>query len=654
MKRKGPKGSDPKYRLYFVFAFFIVFFSAIFMRAFQLQVVDSKSLKKMAARQHRKTVNIQSKRGDIYDRNLKELAVSIEVDSIHARPADIESPRTVAKVLSPIVAIPSWEIEKKLKTGNFVWIKRQVDITDEQRKIIKELDGIGISKESRRFYPNRRLASNLIGFTGLDSNGLEGIERYYDDSLKGASRKFVGDKDAMGRLLLFEDLDKTVPVQGMVVELTIDKTIQYIAEKELKKAVEDSGAEGGTVIVMDPRTGEILAMASLPTYDLNDAKASNASQRRNRPITDVFEPGSIFKLFLISAALEEKVIKQNDLIFCENGSYRVADRVFHDTKSHGWLTVPQIIKLSSNIGSAKIGERLGKVQLYRYLKAFGFGGKTGIDLPGEGIGSLRNYANWSGVTLQTISFGQGISATGIQLVTAISAVANGGFLMQPYIVKKVKDPSGNIVSERNPVVVRRIISTDTAKTMTEMLVGVTEAGGTGTKAALEGFEVAGKTGTAQKPDFRRGGYASGAFMASFMGFVPAENPRLAIIVAIDEPHGDYHGGTVAAPVFREVARQSLPYLGVFPDKSIIPAVEMASAEPVVSPVSAESESVIEGEELRPMSVPDFSGKTVRTVLRMARGRAFEVEVVGSGKAVSQKPQAGQNPPSKGPVTVYFQ
>ncbi len=669
MRKAKQKKDYLRLRIYVVLGFFVALFSVILFRAFDLHVTDGARLKKIAERQHSRTVNIQSKRGDIFDRNLKELAISVEVDSVFAQPGKIDDARAAARSLAPVLAMPWMTIEKKLKgPAGFVWLKRQIDLGEEQRKQLDSIEGIGIVKESRRYYPNRHLASNLVGFTGLDASGLEGVELYYDSILRGSSRKFVGDRDAMGRLLLFEDPDKTVPVSGMEVELTIDKTIQYISEKALKKAVDESGALGGTVIVMDPATGEILAMASLPTYDPNDLKSSGAVHRKNKVIADTFEPGSIFKLFLIASAMEENIVRPGDSVFCENGSYKVADRTFHDTKSHGWLTVPQIIKLSSNIGSAKIGEKLGKPQMYRYIKAFGFGTKTGIDLPGEAAGAFRHHSTWSKVTLHTVSFGQGISATSVQLISALSSIANGGFLMKPYVVRSIKDSSGRVISETGPTIVRKVVSEETAKKMTEMLIGVTEAGGTGTMAALADFEVAGKTGTAQKPDFKHGGYEKGAFMASFFGFVPARDPRLAILVVVDTPKGDYHGGTVSAPVFREIAEESLAYLDVFREKgdpSVAAATRpvalqakaaVAAVEENVAAPSSEdggTDGATVEPEIGPMSVPDFAGKSVRTVMKASKQRSFDVEVIGSGRAFAQKPVAGQSIPAKGPVVVWF-
>lgn len=650
--RKKKERYNPKYRLYLVLGLFSVLFLAILARAFELQVLESDGLKKMAMRQHKKTVSVQSKRGDIYDRNLKELAVSIEVDSVYAQPSRIDSPRQAARVLAAALSMDRSEIESRISSSpNFVWLKRQVDLKDEQRKAIEAISGVGIMKESRRFYPNRQLASNIVGFTGLDSNGLEGVELFYDSTLKGESRKFTGEKDAMGRLILFENIAQAAPSQGMVVELTIDKNIQYITEKALKKAVEESGAKGGTALVMDPLTGEMLAMASLPTFDPNDFGKYEPRQWRNRAVTDLFEPGSTMKLFLISAALEEGLVKPHDSFFCENGSYKVADRVFHDHEKYGWLTLSQIIKYSSNIGAAKVGERLGRADLYRYLKSFGFGARTGIDLPGEAAGSLRRSSTWSEVTLHTVSFGQGVSVTGVQLVSALSAIANGGFLMRPYMVRSVKDQSGAVVSETNPFIVRKVVSEETSRKITDMLVGVTKDGGTGVKAALPDFDVAGKTGTAQKPDLKNGGYMEGTFVASFLGFVPAGNPRLSILVTIDEPRGEYYGGAIAAPVFREIAQQGLSYMGVYREKAASPKVELVKAGAVQADWAADKAGA---GVLDPSGVPDFTGKTVRAVLKAARERSIDVNVIGSGRAVSQRPAPGQALPRKGPVIVSFQ
>ncbi len=661
-KKKAPDYLT--YRIFAVLGFFVLFFAAIFLRAFDLQVFDGERLRKMARSQHIKTLNIQPKRGDIFDRNLKELAVSVEVDSIYARPANIANPRATALTLAPMLSMGSSEVEKRLRAGkSFVWLKRQVELKDGDRARIAGIEGIGLTKESRRYYPNRHLAANLIGFTGLDSTGLEGIELYYDSILKGIAKNVTGERDAMGRVMLYEDMEKKAPGRGMEVELTVDKTIQYIAENALKKAVESYKAKGATALVMNPHTGEVLAMANYPNFDPNDISGAGPRLWRNKTITDAFEPGSILKLFLVSAALEENIVQPKNRIWCENGKYRVADRVFHDTKEHGWLTVEEVIKYSSNIGAAKIGEKLGIERLIKYLRAFGFGEKTGIDLPGEGRGSFGDYRRGSGVALCTISFGHGVSATNIQLVSALSAIANGGFLMKPYTVRSIKDPNGNTISENNPVIIRRVISKEAAAKMTDMLITVTHGGGTGGNAAIDGFQVAGKTGTAQKPDLKKGGYLEDGYISSFMGFVPARNPKLAILVTVDEPMGEHYGGAVAAPVFREIASEGLSYMGAFPDQPMPKGTDapltVKAATPPSPPYtrggtggSVNEDVLAEAAPVGP-GVPDFTGKTVRAVLKMAQEKSIEVEIAGSGKAISQSLAPGRGNPSSARVKVFF-
>ncbi|MBI5235332.1 MAG: PASTA domain-containing protein [Deltaproteobacteria bacterium] len=655
MKNKAPKKSYVRPRIILCAAMFFVFFAVIFAKAVQLQVVEGERFKKLAERQHTKTVSIQPKRGEIYDRNSRELALSLEVDSVYANPDKVRDHRMAARALEPVLSVKRAELEKRLASdAGFVWLKRQVDLSDDQRKTLDGIKGIGLTRESRRYYPNRGLAANIIGFTGVDANGLEGVELRYDGMLRGASVSRVGEKDAKGRVLLYEDMDKGHQSSGQVVELTIDKSIQFIAEKALKKAVEGAQAKGGMAVVMEPFTGEVLAMAALPSFDPNEIKRFNPKEWRNKAVVDAFEPGSTLKLFLIAGALEENTVKPNDLFFCENGAYRVADRVFHDAEKHGYLTVSDVIKHSSNICAAKIGAKLGKGGLYKYMKSFGFGEKTGIDLPGETSGALKHYKNWSGVSTETISFGHGVAVSGIQLANAVSAIANGGFLMKPYIVRSVKDKHGKAAAETAPSVVRRVISDETAGKLTKMLIGVTGAGGTGAKAAIEGFEVAGKTGTAQKPDLKNGGYEKGAYMASFVGFIPAKNPRLVILVVVDEPQGEYYGGAVAAPAFKEIAEESLAYLGVFSSlrgKALTGTASGDVSANVTTGVYKAVSSQAQGDGLASGAkavVPDFTGKTMRSVLRMAKAASLDVDVVGSGTAVSQ--MRGAN----GKVVVRFE
>ncbi|MBI5599853.1 MAG: transpeptidase family protein [Deltaproteobacteria bacterium] len=666
-----------KSRIRFVFAVFIFSFGMIFLRAFQLQVVRGEALEAKAKLQHERTVKVPSKRGGIFDRNLEELAVTLEVDSVFAHPSMVEDPYRVSHALAPMLSVNRREVERRFAgESKFVWIKRQVDLSGEQRDAIKGIEGIGTVKENRRFYPGHPLAANLIGFTGVDSNGLEGVELHYDRYLKGEPITVKAERDATGRLLLFEDIRG--PVRGMDVVLTIDKAIQYMTEKALKKAVDKYGAKAGVAVVMDPHTGEILAMANFPTFDPNDPRGHREDEWRNRAVTDMFEPGSTLKVFLLAAAIEEGIASPNDTFYCENGVYRVKGATFHDHdgKKYGWLSAGDIIKYSSNIGAAKIGERLGKRGLYRYLKSFGFGDLTGVDLPGEAQGMLAHPRKWSGVSVDTIAFGQGMSATSLQLVSAISAIANGGFLMQPHVVKGIRNPSGqpagSMAEEFYPAIERRVVSEDTARSVTKVLTEVTKPGGTGEKAALgNGFEVAGKTGTAQKPDHQNGGYTADKYVSSFLGFVPAQNPKFAIMVALDEPRKEYYGGSVAAPVFREIAAEGLAYLGVFPRgalpenppdvKTGIRTIEAnrrhsvldgggddGETNEVVSTAGTPSLTAIQP------AVPDFTGKTVRTVMRIAKERALDVDVEGSGRAVEQTPLPGGAVPKDGGIRVVFE
>ncbi len=651
-----------KIRIIFVSVIFVLFYGVIFSRAFQLQIIEGESLEEKAGRQHVRTHTVPSKRGAILDRNLNELAVSLEVDSIFAHPREMEDNSidkvSVAKILSEVLPVKKSILSKSLSSKKgFVWLKRQLDLGAEDRTTLSGLKGIGMVKEGRRFYPSDSLAANLMGFTGIDSNGLEGIELHFDEDLKGTPIVMKADKDAKGNLLLFEDLEESV--QGMDLVLTIDKNIQYIAEKALKDAVDKFEAVAGTVIVMEPKSGEILAMATLPTFNPNEFSEHSPYEWRNRAVTDSFEPGSTMKAFLLASVLEDGLFDTDDILYCENGKYDVYDRTFHDTKEHGWLSVGNIIKNSSNIGAIKMSEKLGRRRFHSYLKDFGFGYKTGIGLPGESKGVMAQGKKWSEIKRNTISFGQGISVTSIQLVTAISAIANGGYLMEPRIVKELRTSSGIVASKYNPLVRRRVISEETSKEVTEVLKSVVAPGGTGVRASEGlGFAVAGKTGTAQKVDPEKGGYSKDNFLVSFLGFAPADDPRLAIFVMLDEPKTGVAGGIAAAPVFREIVKETLPYLGVFPEG--LPSEEvLGEATPrfVKRDTVDGSRSVKKADSgtvdaTSTDTVPDFTGKTMRSALLLARVRSMDIDIEGSGRAVSQSLVAGSKI-GDGNVTVVF-
>ncbi|MDH4227541.1 MAG: transpeptidase family protein [Deltaproteobacteria bacterium] len=632
-------------------------FAALLWRAFELQVIDGGKLSKRAATQQLATLDIPLKRGGIYDRNGAELAVSMDVTSVYARPGEVENASSAAKSLSKVLTVEKSELKKGLSSDKgFVWLKRQIDLSGDAAEFVDSVDGVGIVKEGRRFYPNGRLLANVIGFSGVDMKGLEGIESAYNKRLSGIPRKVRTAKDATGRALLYEDIE--TGVQGSDLVLTIDKNIQYIAEKALASTVSDYNAKGGSVIVMEPFSGEILAMANLPTFDPNEFKSYSSAAWRNGAVADTFEPGSTMKVFLMAGAMEEGAVKPADRFFCENGSYKVRDRVFHDSKKHGWLTAAEVIKNSSNIGAIKMANKLGKNRYYGYLTAFGFGDKTGIDINGEQGGNIGELKNWSDVKFSTASFGHGISTSPLQLVTAVSAIANGGYLMKPHLVKSVKGIDGAVSEDFYPTVLRRVISESTAATTTKIMQSVTAEGGTGVLANFaEEFPVAGKTGTAQKPDHKNGGYMKDKYVVSFLGFVPANDPKIAIIVVVDEPKkGDIYGGTIAAPAFSDIARETLSYMGVTP-KAAKPRVDMAKTDKpfkvVNAAYTAEGGSLVSYVAPSKGVVPDFTGLTLRAALKVARESSIEIKVSGTGKAVTQSHVPGAVVKDGDKVAVSF-
>ncbi|MEK6715884.1 MAG: penicillin-binding protein 2, partial [candidate division NC10 bacterium] len=433
-----------------------------------------------------------------------------------------------------------------------------------QAEAISDLNlrGIGLFPESRRYYPRQELAAHVLGLVGLDDRGLEGLEYQYDDLLGGQPQFVVAQQDALGRIIFRQEESRPqAPIFDLT--LTIDEVIQYIAERELARAVERSRAKAGTAIVMDPSTGEILALANQPTYDPNTYRKATSAARRNRAVTDAFEPGSAFKVILLAGALEEGVVRPGDRFHGENGAIEVSGVTIRDHEKYGWLTVRQILTQSSNVGAIKIGQKLGKSLYYHYISGFGFGSLTGMDLPGETPGLMRRPRGWSALSLSVLSLGQEISVTPVQIATAFSAVANGGNLVRPHVVRGLRAVDGSLQRQVEPVVIRRVISSETARTLLDMMRAVVEEG-TGKEAALEEYSVAGKTGTAQKLDPATGRYSHQKVVASFIGAVPAERPRLVILVLIDEPETLRWGGSIAAPTFREIARDALKYLQVPP------------------------------------------------------------------------------------------
>lgn len=532
-----------------------------------IQFFRSTYLKQIAKRQHSLFLELEPRRGTIYDSNLKAQAVNISRDSLYAVPSEIPEAdkEKIVSQLIPILKVERAYLRERLyRKKSFIWLARK--ISPQQAARIKQLKikGLDFIKESQRCYPNGYLASHIIGFAGLDNKGLEGVELGFDQFLKGEPGWAVFLRDARQRKLgLYEKM--VLPKDGYDLVLTIDEVIQFIAERELDNAYRISHGKGAMIIVMDPHSGAILALANRPTFDINTYANASKDQMRNRSICDLFEPGSVFKIVTASAAIEEKKVKEKDKFFCENGSYRVASHILHDHRPHGTLTFREVIEQSSNIGTTKVAQILGPETIYKYVRLFGFGSKLGIDLLGEINGSIKEPRAWSKVSIGAVPIGQEVGVTALQLVSAISVIANGGQLMKPYIVKAIKDKYGETIKEFSPNMIRKVISLDTADRVKKILAGAV-VNGTGKLAKITDFTCAGKTGTAQKLE-ANGVYSHDQFIASFIGFAPVEDPVISIVVVIDEPHPYYFGGVVAAPVFKNVAGDVLKYLKVNPAPS---------------------------------------------------------------------------------------
>jgi cell division protein FtsI (penicillin-binding protein 3) len=575
LNRHTQRSSGLPIRTGWIAVLWCVCFCVVAGRLLILQVFQQEPLSRRAERQQIRTVELNGQRGSLYDRQGRMLAMNLDVPSIYAVPPLIKDPHLTAIELSRVLGKEPDLLERRLRSEKeFVWIERRVDPAAAKSLEELGLDGIGFLQESQRFYPKRGLMGHLLGFAGMDNQGLEGIERAYDATLRGRPSRIRLSQDAIGRPMLLQwsgEMETVLPDRGNDVVLTIDETIQHIAERELAHAVEETGATSGSAVVMDPHTGAILALAVSPDFNPNAIQEARPDRWRNRATADAYEPGSTMKMFVAAAALEEGVVRPDDPINCEQGLYRVANHVIHDRFKERRLTFQEVLRRSSNIGMVKVGMEVGGERLHRYLRAFGFGEKTGIDLYGEAAGLLRPPQQWSKLSLASLSMGQEISVTPIQLAAAASAIANGGLLVRPHLVSEIRDPEGRIVRRFEPEVRGRVISRETSRTLVRMLESVVEKGGTGERAGLTGYRVAGKTGTAQKLDAKTGRYSEERFVTSFLGFTPTENPRLVILVVLDEPEGkEVWGGSTAAPVFRRIAEQALPYLGIPADRTPAP------------------------------------------------------------------------------------
>lgn len=627
-------------RMTVVIGVLAVLLALVVARAVDLTIFQGPELARRSRGQYTTRVALNPHRGEIVDRHDEKLALSVDVPSIWVRPLEFAGQERAVASLARALHLDPATVRKSLANHKrFAWLKRQAQPREAEAVERLRLHGVYTDYEARRFYPYQTAAAQVLGFVGVDSRGLLGLERRYDKAVQGEREYLQAERDAHGHRIVVGDA-RTTP-RGSRLELTLDLGIQTIAERELAAGVAAARAAGGTVVVLDPRTGEILALANAPTFDPNDPPDLPDPRKdpgpwkalRNRAVSDLYEPGSTLKAMLASAALEERVTSPGEMFFCENGRFGWAGRQFHDSHRHGWLSFADVIQVSSNIGAIKVGDRLGRERYHDYLRRFGFGQRTGIELPGEELGILPPPQSWARVDLATYSFGQGLAVTPLQMAAAFGAIANDGKLMQPHIVRRVVAPGGAVVEAHPPKLVRQVIRPETARSATQLLRRVVEEDkGTGTKARLVDFPVAGKTGTAQKINPSGRGYSSKR-IGSFVGFVPADQPRLVILVLIDEPTGASYGGVVAAPVFRRIAEAALHEIGVEP---------ASVDEPHVVPVAAVLAAPAPIPEPEPgvPAIPSFLGLSLREALRQARALGYAVRTSGAGYVVAQDPAAG--------------
>jgi cell division protein FtsI (penicillin-binding protein 3) len=672
-------------RLLILAAVALFWMTAIFGRVAYLQLFRHSDYLSRAARQQRRTLEIDPKRGAIYDRNMQPMAMSVPVQSAFASPSEVKDKALAARLLSGVLGMPAEELREKLDSGStFVWIMRKLPPAKAEAIDSLNLKGIYLLGENKRYYPKRDLGAHVLGFVDLDEKGLGGIEHEYDNLIRSKGEKIVVMADALQRKF---DGNEAQGDQGVNVVLTLDEKIQYIAERELAAAIEKTHAPAGTVIVQDPNSGAILAMANWPKFNPNAAVDALAETRMNRAISAIYEPGSTFKLVTLAAAFDQNLIRADEEFDCENGAVTVAGHLIHDHKKYGVLTVADILAYSSDVGAIKVALRLGSPKFYDYIRAFGFGSPTGIDLPGESRGLLRRLEHWGSYSIASVSMGQEVGVTPLQMITAVSAVANGGLLYKPHVVQEMRR-GDHVLPLEGPSSLtepKRAIRPETAATLRSLMEGVI-LHGTGKVARLDGWTAAGKTGTAQKIDPATGRYSRTNVIASFTGFAPINNPAVTILVSIDSPAGYPHdGATVAAPVFKRIAEQLLPYLDVPRDVPLSPQLIQAAyrtksytddsslddlppidfsahpeeSEEATTPEVAKAglakspEVLMATDEGGGIVVPDFSGKTMREVIDGCVRLGLDPVLVGSRVALEQTPAAGAKVRRGTKITVQF-
>jgi cell division protein FtsI (penicillin-binding protein 3) len=655
-------------RALFVAAFIGFWMLIVCARLVYLQFSQHEGLANRARQQQQNAIETGAQRGELLDRQGRQLALSVQTVSLFLDPAglDLGQLECTAQQVSETLGLKSKDLLAEFRAAQeakrrFIWITRRLDFDRANKLVAMKLPGLNAVLEPKRFYPNGPLAAHILGYVGLDGTGLGGLEQSYNEKIAGEPGRLFIEKDASGKP--YESYE-IASKPGQTVVLTIDQSIQYQAEQALNNAVKSSRAKSGSVIVLDPRSGEILALANAPTFDPNQVAASSPETRSNWALQNIYEPGSTFKVVAFSAALEKKLARVEDHIDCQMGAITVAGRVIHDHKAFGTLTLPEALAKSSNVAAIKLGLRVGDETMYEYIRRYGFGSKTGIELPGETAGLLRKVERWQPSSIGSIAIGQEVGVTPVQMVAAFGALANNGVRVAPHLIREVRNEGGTVVYQPQPEQ-RRVISTETATALRGMLEGVTLRG-TAKAAQLDGYSAAGKTGTAQKIDPKTRAYSSTKFVASFVGFAPVSNPQVVIIVVIDEPGGSYHGGDVAAPIFREVAEQILPILGVMPDietKSAPDLVAQVDEKPERTEKLREDEARAEQERKatlptvdsnggrggevvyavgtrRAMLMPDLRGRSVRDVAETAAQLGLQLKARGEGRVFKQSPVAG--------------
>ena len=655
-------------RALFVAAFIAFWMLVVCARLIHLQFSQHETLADRARQQQQNSFETAPQRGELLDRQGRQLARSIQTVSLFLDPDGLDAATLDrnAKQLAQSLGLKYAELAKEFREAHarkkrFVWIARRLDADHANKIVAMNLPGIQPRLEPKRYYPNGPLASHILGYVGLDGIGLGGVEQFYNAKISGEPGKLFLEKDAKGKS--YESYE-IASKPGQTVVLTIDQTIQYQAEQALLAAVHRSRAKSGTVIVLDPRSGEILALANAPTFDPNKVAETKAETRSNWALQNIYEPGSTFKIVAFSAALEKQLASVDDRIDCQMGAITVAGRVIHDHHPFGTLTIKEALEKSSNVAAIKLGLRVGDPAMYDYMKRYGFGSRTGIELPGETAGLLRKVERWQASSIGSIAIGQEVGVTPVQMVAAFGALANDGVRIAPHLIREVRNAAGEVVYRAQPEQ-RRVVSAETAIAVRGMLEGVT-LNGTAKQAQLDGYSAAGKTGTAQKIDPKTRAYSATKFVGSFVGFAPVSNPQVVIIVVIDEPAGAYHGGDVAAPIFREVAEQVLPALGVMPDietKSVPELIAKTNEDPERAAKLREEQEQAEqqrratlptvdsnggrgGEVVyavatkKAMLMPDLRGRSVRDVARTCARLGLQVEARGEGRVMKQSPSAG--------------